>query len=323
MRTLACVNQKGGSGKTTTAVNLAAALGERGRRVLLIDLDPQASATTWMGITDAGRGLFDVFVNNTANTANSANSAKGNLYDVIRPTNAAGVDIAPASAWMVGIEKALAGEVGAETIFRAKLAGLAPEWDYVLIDCAPSLGILTVSALAAVREILVPVEAHVMALTGLAQLLQTVTVVKERLNPTLEIAGIVACRVDARTRHALEIVEQLRARFGATVYQTEIRENVRLAECPSFGRPITQYDSQSAGARDYRALAAEVDARGEIKAPIEGKRTSPKSPRKPVSKPARKIKAPPRPALKSVAPPLIPATKNRKTSAFAKIPPKA
>ena len=162
---------------------------------------------------------------------------------------------------MVGIEKALAGEVGAETIFRARLADLPAEWDYVLIDCAPSLGVLTVSALAAVREILVPVEAHVMALTGLAQLLQTIAIVQERLNPALKIAGIVACRVDARTRHAIEIVEQLRARFGDSVYRTEIRENVRLAECPSFEKPITQYDSQSAGARDYRALAAEIDAK--------------------------------------------------------------
>jgi len=246
MRTIACVNQKGGSGKTTTSVNLAAALGENGARVLLIDLDPQASATNWLGITDAGRGLFDAFTDRNA------------LEPLVQSTNAPCVEIIPASPWLVGVEKALAAEVGAETVLRGKLDAMPPRWDYVLIDCAPTLGILTVSALAAAREILVPVEAHVMALSGLAQLLQTVSVVRERLNPELELAGILACRVDARTRHALEIVEQLRERFGGAVYQTIIRENIRLAECPSFGIPITQYDTRSAGAYDYRQLAEEV-----------------------------------------------------------------
>jgi chromosome partitioning protein len=131
-------------------------------------------------------------------------------------------------------------------------------WDYVLLDCPPTLGVLTVNALAAARELLVPVEAHVMALSGLAQLLHTVEVVKERLNPKLAISGILACRVDARTRHAREVVERLRERSGNLVYKTVIRENIRLAECPSFGQPITQYDPRSAGAADYRALAAEV-----------------------------------------------------------------
>lgn len=247
MRTLAIANQKGGSGKTTTAVNLAACLGEKDKKVLLIDLDPQASATNWYGIKDAGRGLLDLFVNN------------GSLLDLAHPTEAAGVEIVPSSAWLVGVEKALAGEVGAEMILRRHL-GRLPEgrWDYLLVDCPPTLGILTVNALVAVREILVPVEAHVLALQGLAQLLQTVEVVRNRLNPDLEITGILACRVDVRTRHAQEVVEQLRGRFGNVAYHTVIRENVRLAECPSFGQPITQYDPRSHGAEDYRALAAEV-----------------------------------------------------------------
>jgi len=255
MRTIACVNQKGGSGKTTTAVNLAAALGERGQHVLLIDLDAQASASSWLGITDTGRGLLDMF------------AGGAEARSLVRETSAPNVDIIPSSAWLVGVEKALAGEVGAETILRSKLGALAnalpSRWDVVLLDCAPSLGILTVNALAAVREVLVPVEAHVMALSGLAQLLQTVSVVQERLNPELEIAGIVACRVDARTRHSQEIVAQLRERFGPVVYRTAIRENIRLAECPSFGQPITQYDSRSAGAHDYRALAEEVQAQAQ------------------------------------------------------------
>ncbi len=247
MRLFAITNQKGGSGKTTTAVNLAAALGEKKRRVLLIDLDPQCSATSWFGLKNTEKGIFSVFIGN------------GNVLDIISKTNVTGVDAIPASPWLVGAEKALAGEVGAETILRRQLHNLPQDrWEYVLIDCPPALGILTINALAAVREMLVPVEAHVMALEGLAHLLQTVDVVKERLNPALEISGILACRVDGRTRHAQEVVEQLRGRFGNLVYNTVIRENVRLAECPSFAKPITQYDPRSYGAQDYRALAAEV-----------------------------------------------------------------
>lgn len=247
MRIFAITNQKGGSGKTTTAVNLAAALGEKKRRILVIDLDPQASASQWLGINEAGKGLLEIFTNNA------------HLPELIQATQTVGVDLVPASSWLVGAEKALAGEVGAETILRRHLQAL-PEniWHYVLIDCPPSLGILTVNAMTAVREIIVPVEAHVMALNGLAQLLKTVDVAKERLNPELKITGILACRVDARTRHALEVVEQLRARFGKTVYSVVIRENVRLAESPSFKQPITQYDPRSYGAEDYRALAKAV-----------------------------------------------------------------
>lgn len=247
MRRIAITNHKGGSGKTTTAVNLAAALGEKKRRVLLIDLDPQGSATSWCGIKNTDKGVFRVFVEN------------GNVLDILSETNVPNVAVIPASPWLVGVEKALAGEVGAETILRRQLQNLPQDrWEYLIIDCPPALGILTVNALAAVREVLVPVEAHVLALEGLAQLLQTVDVVKERLNPELKICGILACRVDGRTRHAQEVVEHLQGRFGDLVYKTVIRENVRLAECPSFGKPITQYDPRSYGAQDYRALAAEV-----------------------------------------------------------------
>jgi len=249
MRTIAIANQKGGSGKTTTSVNLAAALGEKERRVLLIDLDPQHSATAWLGLKNPGKGVYGMFVDN------------GDLAEVIRPTGVPGLDLAPSSAWLMGVERIMSGEVGAELILKRNLARLPGDgWDYLLIDCPPTLGILTISALAAVKELLVPVEAHVMALSGLAQLLHTVEVVKERLNPDLRVTGILACRVDARTRHAREVVEQLRERSGDLVYQTVIRENIRLAECPSFGQPITGYDPRSSGAADYRSLAQEIIA---------------------------------------------------------------
>ena len=247
MRTIAITNQKGGSGKTTTTVNLAAALGVKDRRVLVIDLDPQASASQWLGVRDAGRELLDVFISDRP------------LVDALRPTASVGVELVASSAWLVGAEKALAGEVGAETILRHKLADLpAGRWDYVLLDCPPSLGALTVNALSAAAEVIVTVEAHVMALSGLAQLLQTTQVVQQRLNPELTVSGILACRVDTRTRHAREIVEQLRARFDGLVFDTVIRENVRLAEAPSFSLPILQYDRRCTGAWDYRALAKEL-----------------------------------------------------------------
>ena len=247
MRTFAIANQKGGSGKTTTCVNLAAALGEQGRRVLMVDLDPQHSATAWLGAKSPGKGLYELF----AGTAQ--------LPDIVQETQAPGVDLAPSSAWLVGVEKILAGEVGAEHLLRRSLKDLPPQrWDYLLIDCPPTLGILTINALAAVQELLVPVEAHVMALAGLAQLLHTVEIVRERLNSELAVSGILACRVDSRTRHAREVVEQLRERSGKLVYKTVIRENIRLAECPSFAQPITQYDPKSTGAADYRSLAQEI-----------------------------------------------------------------
>ena len=249
MKTVAIAMQKGGSGKTTTTVNLAAALAEKGKRVLVVDVDPQANATGWFGVRDAGKGVFAALCEN------------GSLSDVVVRTETEGVDLAPSSAWLVGAERALAGEVGAEGILRRRLRPLAERYDVVLVDTPPTLGILTVGALVAADEVLVPVEAHVMALNGLAQLLQTVEAVRDRLNEDLRLLGIVACRVDARTRHAQDVTEELRKRFPAETFKTVVRENVRLAEAPSFGQPVTVYDTRSTGAEDYRALADEVLAR--------------------------------------------------------------
>lgn len=247
MRKIAILNQKGGSGKTTTAVNLAAALVERGRKVLLIDLDPQASTSAWYGNTEQSKLLLNVFTQDI------------NIATAITKTRIKSLGLIPASTWLIGLEKALAHEVGSELILKRKLQELnQSEWDYVLIDCPPTLGILAINALCAVDELLIPVESRIMALSGLVQLLQTVDVIKERLNSSLKITGIVACRVDSRTKHSKEIVEELRSKFKDLVFDTIIRENVKLSEAPSFAQPIMQYDTESRGALDYRLLAQEV-----------------------------------------------------------------
>ncbi len=247
MRRIAIINQKGGAGKTTTTVSLGAALAERGQRVLVVDLDPQYSATTWLAVHPVGRGVFDLF----------AETEKTHLRDLIQATTTPNLSLVGASAWLVGAEKALASEPGAEIILRDKLAAVDDEFDYALIDCPPTLGVLSVNALTAVGEVLVPVAAQVMNLHGIAQLHQTIELVRRRLNPTLRIAGILACRLDQRTNHGPEIVAKLRARFPETL-RTTIRENVKLAECPSMGEPITSYAPASSGAEDYRALAGEL-----------------------------------------------------------------
>jgi chromosome partitioning protein len=250
MRTICLCNQKGGATKTTCTVNLGAALAEAGRRVLIIDLDPQHSATTWYRAAKQGRGVYDLFMDGEAN-----------VPGLIMETLVGCVSIIPSSPLAYNIERGLAGEPGAEHTLRVKL-GRLPEgaYDYILMDCPPSLGLLTVNALVAASEVFVPMEAHVLGLHGLDKLTQTVNVVKERLNPTLAITGIIASRVNARTTHAKEVIADLRGRFPTQFFKTIIRENIRLAECPSQGKPINIYAPTSSGAEDFRGLAAEVIA---------------------------------------------------------------
>jgi chromosome partitioning protein len=245
MRTIAITNQKGGSGKTTTTVNLAAALAEQGKKTLVVDLDPQGSASKWLAPTGkAETPLYDVLTEGEPLAEAVANTA----YD--------GIDLIPATPSMTRLEKALANEVGAETIFRTELGKLEGDWDYVLLDCPPSLGLLALSALTAADEVLVPVEASVLALQGLASLTKTIQRVRDRLNPSLELGGIVVCRA-RNTNLSKEVLGLLQDRFGDSVYDARVRNNVRLAEAPSFGEPITVYDTRSIGADDYRAVATE------------------------------------------------------------------
>jgi chromosome partitioning protein len=247
MRIIAIINQKGGSGKTTTTVNLAAALAEKKRKILVIDLDPQASSSAWLGTDKDEKGIYAVFAENAT------------LVSIARKTSIANIDICPSSTWLVGVEKLLAQEVGAESILKMHMQTVETRgYDYVLIDCPPTLGILTVNALSAAHEVIVPVETRFMALNGLVQLLQTIDVIKQRMNPNLKIAGILPCRVDHRTKHAQEVVTELRRSFDTLLYKTAIRENIRLSEASSFGKPIMHYDSSSNGSHDYRALAKEV-----------------------------------------------------------------
>lgn len=242
MHVLAIANQKGGSGKTTTAVNLGAALAEQGRRVLVVDADPQASASAWLSHQELDDRLLDVFVDDR------------NLADAAVPTGIRGLMLVPASPNLRDL--AIADAVDVHQALRRALPP-ADAFDFVLIDCPPALGHVVIAALAAADEVLVPVAAHAMELDGLAAVHRTVMTVRRRMNPHLSLR-VLACRVDARTRLAGEVVKTLRDRLGDAVLATVVRENVRVAEAPSHQQSVLTYAPTSAGAQDYRAVAREL-----------------------------------------------------------------
>lgn len=245
--TIAVANQKGGCAKTTTAVNLAAALAELKQRVLLIDLDPQANASHWLGAASDESGVFQLLTTKVAASA------------LVVQTSTEGLSLLTGSRSLASIEKSLASELAAETLLKRRLASLkGSAFDYVLIDTPPTLGLMTVNALCAAQQVLIPVTTHVMTLSGVAQLMQTFDDVKEVLNPELSLLGLLPCRVDQRTRHSKDIVDALIERFGQQVLVARIRENIRLAEAPSFRKTILQYQPNSNVAEDFRALAHEV-----------------------------------------------------------------
>jgi len=243
VRTIAVTNHKGGSAKTTTAVNLAAALGEDGRRVLLIDMDPQGSASAWLGVVNPDVGVVDAIRGRTA------------LAHLVHETTAPGVQLVASSTALVATD--WQDETNIALGFMEAMAGLPKVWDIVLVDCPPSLGYLAIAPLAACHEALVPIEAHVLAMAGLTSLIETMTRIRRRLNTHLRLAGVVACRVN-RTAHSRAVVDRLHYRLGDSLMRTQVRESTRLAEAPSFRLPITQYAPESSGAEDHRALAREL-----------------------------------------------------------------
>jgi chromosome partitioning protein len=258
MRRIAVLNQKGGVGKTTTTVNLAAALAATGRRVCVLDLDPQAHATTHLGLESDGTqpSLYDVLVHNRPLT-DVRRRADDNLW------------VCPSDINLAAAEVELAGVVGREVILRETLAQDSEPFDYMLMDCGPSLGVLSLNALAAADEVFVPLQPHFLALHGLSKLLETTALINRRINPNLRVTGVIVCLFDAQTKLAHEVVNDLKGFLDksrnapvpwadARVFDTKIRRNVKLAECPSHGQSILRYAPTCPGAIDYAALANEV-----------------------------------------------------------------
>jgi chromosome partitioning protein len=247
-RVMAIANQKGGVGKTTTAVNLSAALAELGFRVLVIDLDPQGNATTGLGVNarNLETSIYDVMMHDLA------------LDECIEPTAVRNLFVAPATIDLAGAEIELVPAFSRELKLRRAIAELGGEFDFVVIDCPPSLGLLTVNGLAAATEVVVPIQCEYYALEGLGQLLRNVGLVQANLNPPLIVSAVVMTMYDARTKLSEQVLAEVRAHFGPRVCRNIVPRTVRLSEAPSFGQPIIVFDSSSRGALAYRELAKEV-----------------------------------------------------------------
>ncbi len=250
-RVLAVVNQKGGVGKSTTAVNLAASLGELGEKVLLVDLDPQGNATSGFGLNRNQREfcIYNALLGDTP------------IAQIIEPVEIENVFVIPATIQLAGAEIELVSAFSRETKLRQILEPVRGEFDFVIIDCPPSLGLLTINALTAADGLVIPVQCEYYALEGLSKLLDSVRLVRTHLNTSLDVFGAVMTMYDARTRLSQQVVDEVRDFFEEKVFETLIPRSVRLSEAPSFGQPVTMYDPNGRGAAAYRALAKEVMSR--------------------------------------------------------------
>lgn len=251
-RVIAIANQKGGVGKTTTSINLAASLVKTKRRVLLLDLDPQGNATMGSGVDKSkiGTSTYDILINDSA------------MADALIDTTG-GYDLVPTNSDLAGAEVELVNMVQRETKLREAIKPIRDDYDFILIDCPPALSLLTINAFAAAKTVMIPMQCEYYALEGLSDLVQTIRLVRKNLNPELEIEGLLRTMFDPRNNLSNEVSEQLREHFGDKLYRTIIPRNVRLAEAPSFGKPVISYDLQSKGAQAYLALAGEILRREE------------------------------------------------------------
>ncbi|MCL7747477.1 ParA family protein [Halalkalibacter alkaliphilus] len=250
---IAVANQKGGVGKTTTAVNLSACLAHIGKRVLLVDIDPQGNATSGVGVEkgDVDECVYDILVEDVE------------AVDVIKSTSVERLDVLPSTIQLSGAEIELVPTISREVRLKRALSTVAENYDYIFIDCPPSLGLLTINALTASDSVLIPVQCEYYALEGLSQLLNTVRLVQKHLNTDLEIEGVLLTMLDARTNLGIQVIDEVKKYFREKVFDTIIPRNVRLGEAPSHGQPIITYDAKSRGAEVYVDLAKEVVASGE------------------------------------------------------------
>lgn len=250
-RVLAVVNQKGGVGKSTTSVNVAASLGELGQKVVLIDLDPQGNSTSGFGLDKNQRELcvYDALLGDT------------DIATLVEPVEIEGVFVVPSTIQLAGAEIELVSAMSRETRLRAMVESIVDDFDFVIIDCPPSLGLLTINALTAADGLLIPIQCEYYALEGLSKLLDSMRLVKTHLNPSIEVFGVVMTMYDSRTRLAQQVVDEVRDFFGDKVFNTLIPRTVRLSEAPSFGQPVNLYDPSGKGAAAYRELAKEVISR--------------------------------------------------------------
>lgn len=251
-RTIVVANQKGGVGKTTTAINLAASLAELGKKVLVVDMDPQGNTTSGLGIDKE----------QAENTVYELMLEECSVEDAIMESEYENLSVLPSNINLAAAEIELTGFEEKEFILKKAVDQVRADYDFIIIDCPPSLNTLTINAMCAADTVLVPIQCEYYALEGLSQLMNTVELVRDRLNPNLEIEGVVFTMYDARTNLSLQVVENVKANLDQKIYKTIIPRNVRLAEAPSYGMPITKYDARSTGAESYRLLAEEVINRG-------------------------------------------------------------